>query len=256
MNRTPPKEVRQALRREVGFGCPVNGCGNPYLEWHHFDPPWHEKEHHNPEGMIALCPVHHRKADAGAYTREQLHIFKAERKQKSIEIKGQFDWLRNKLLAVVGGNFYYEIPILFQIQNSPVIWFNRDEEGYLLLNLKMLTKSGETRLCLEDNFWIARGNLSDLECPPSGKLIHAKYPNGDKLRIEYFELDSLKDIKRRYADSQPENWKIEYPITALEVHYKVGGTKLEFGPRKTTIPEIGLLRNCFFNTGAVAINLG
>ena len=39
MNRTPPKKVIQTLRQEVGFGCPIPNCGNPYLEWHHFDPP-------------------------------------------------------------------------------------------------------------------------------------------------------------------------------------------------------------------------
>lgn len=152
MNRNPPKKVRQVLRQEVGFGCPVNGCSNPYLEWHHFDPPWSEEQHHNPDGMIALCPIHHRQADAGAYTKEQLHNLKAEGKQRATEVKGKFDWLRNKLLAVVGGNFYYEVPIIFQRQNEPIIWFNRDEEGYLLLNLKMLTKSQETRLYIEDNF--------------------------------------------------------------------------------------------------------
>ena len=55
MNRTPPKKVIQTLRQEVGFGCPVPNCGNPYLEWHHFDPPWSIENHHRPEGMIALC---------------------------------------------------------------------------------------------------------------------------------------------------------------------------------------------------------
>src|SRR5918912_315690 len=36
VNRTPPAAVRRELRREVGFGCPVPDCGNPYLYWHHF----------------------------------------------------------------------------------------------------------------------------------------------------------------------------------------------------------------------------
>lgn len=52
MNRTPPEPVREILRKEVNFGCPIEGCGSPYLEYHHFDPPWHEREHHDPQGMI------------------------------------------------------------------------------------------------------------------------------------------------------------------------------------------------------------
>jgi hypothetical protein len=37
--RRPPMDVIRLLRSEVGFCCPVEGCGNPYLTWHHFDPP-------------------------------------------------------------------------------------------------------------------------------------------------------------------------------------------------------------------------
>ncbi|MEW8055956.1 MAG: hypothetical protein AB2796_11590, partial [Candidatus Thiodiazotropha sp.] len=107
MNRTPPKNVREKLRQEVGFGCPIDECSNPYLQWHHFDPPWRIKNHHNPEGMIALCPAHHGKADAGAYTPNQLRAYK-KNKVQSQKIKGKFDWLRNDLLVVIGGMFYYK----------------------------------------------------------------------------------------------------------------------------------------------------
>src|SRR4029079_15500764 len=105
MERTPPVDVRKQLRREVQFGCPVSGCANPYLEYHHFDPPWREKHHHNPEGMLALCAEHHRKADAGAFTVEQLREMK---KESPNTVRGRFNWLRNELLAVVGGSFYFE----------------------------------------------------------------------------------------------------------------------------------------------------
>lgn len=71
-----PKRVKEILREEVGFGCPVRDCGNPYLEYHHFDPPVHIKPHNEPNGMIALCAQHHKKADGHAYTDEQLHAFK------------------------------------------------------------------------------------------------------------------------------------------------------------------------------------
>lgn len=255
MNRTPPKAVRQALRREVGFGCPVLECGNPYLEWHHFDPPWHVEEHHNPEGMIALCAEHHRKADAGAYTREQLRKLKSVAHGHAAEVAGRFDWLRNRLLAVVGGNFYYETPVIFTFRDHPVIWFNRDVDGHLLLNLGMLSTVKEERLHLDDNFWIAKGNLSDFECPPSGKLLRAEYPNGDMVRIQYFELSSSEEIKRRYPDAHTDAWKVELPITAVEIHFRVGGTELEFGPRWTRLPGNDIIRNCFMSHCGAGIAL-
>ncbi len=61
--RTPPIAVRRQLRREVGFGCSLPGCGVPYLTWHHFDPPWRQEHYHRVEGMIALCRDHADKAD-------------------------------------------------------------------------------------------------------------------------------------------------------------------------------------------------
>lgn len=100
MNRDPLTDVKRILRKEVGFGCPVEGCGNPYLTWHHFDPTWSEKQHHDPKGMIALCREHHDKADAGAYTREQLHELKKNPRTK--DVVGKFDWMRNKLMLVAG----------------------------------------------------------------------------------------------------------------------------------------------------------
>ncbi len=166
MNRTPPAKVMQILRTEVGFGCPVPNCGNPYLEWHHFNPVWKDKEHHNPEGMIALCAEHHKKADVGGFTNEQLHKFKLQGKKSFEKIKGRFDWLRNKLIVVIGGNLFYETLNILQIGTKPIIWLRRDENGYLLLNFRMLTLSGENRLILEDNNWLQQGDLSDFECPP------------------------------------------------------------------------------------------
>jgi len=92
MDRTPPAEVRRVLRQEVGFCCPIDGCGSPYLSWHHFDPPWREREHHDPAGMIALCLQHHKEADAGTFTEAQLKQLK--KTSASREVKGRFNWKR------------------------------------------------------------------------------------------------------------------------------------------------------------------
>lgn len=255
MNRTTPTEVRRRLRKEVGFGCPIPGCGNPYLYWHHFDPPWHEQQHHNPDGMIALCAEHHAKADAGAYTKEQLRDFKRQAAERSQEVRGRFEWMRRNLLAVVGGNFFYETLIIFEFRGQPIIWFNRDEDGYLLLNIRMLTKSGQPRIQIEDNFWLSRGEPIDLESPPSGKLLRVSYPNDDALKIEFFELESVAELRARYPEVRPERWGVRFPITAVEVYENVGGTNIEFGPRETRLPGM-TLRNNFMRGCRAGIALG
>ena len=87
LSRTPPESVRHFLRSEVNFGCPIQGCGIPYLTWHHFDPPWNIEEHHNPEGMIALCHTHADLADGKRWTNDQLRQFETKTLSIQEEVK-------------------------------------------------------------------------------------------------------------------------------------------------------------------------
>jgi hypothetical protein len=213
------------------------------------------EEHHNPDGMIALCAEHHSKADVGAFTVEQLREFKRRGRERAGVTRGRFDWMRNDLLAVVGGNFYHETPVIFQYGDQPIIWFNRDEDGYLLLNLHMLSQSRDERMSLEDNYWLARGQPEDIECPPSGRLLHAKYMNGDEVRVEYYELPSLSSAQAKFPSARAESWNIQFPITAVEVQSIIGGTGLGFGPKSTTLPGIQMT-DCFSSHCGCGIRFG
>jgi len=251
MNRTPPIEVKRVLREEVGFGFPVKDCGLPYLEWHHFDPPWHVKNHHNPEGMIALCRTHHIQADNGAYTTEQLHELKKNGRENWRQVSGKFNWMRNRLLAVVGGNFYYETPVIFKFREQPIIWFERDENNYLLLNLHMLSTSNEPRAYIRNNEWFNVGGEEDIECPPSAKKVSIKYPNGDLVKVEFFELNTYEEAERRYPEARVREWPIELPITAVEVTNVVANSGLEFNAKETKFGMGNIMKNCFAsNCGA------
>lgn len=244
MNRNPPDSIKKALREEVGFRCPVPDCGSPYLEWHHFDPPWHIEEHHRPEGMVAFCREHHIQADHGAFTVEQIHDFKKDAKENWAQVKGQFNWMRNRLLAVVGGNFFYETPIIFQYKGKPVIWFERDANDYLLLNLYMLTTTNQPRAYIRNNEWFNTGGEEDIECPPSAKRLKISYPNGDFVSIEFFELATTAEAKKKYPEASVEHWGIEFPLTAVEVTNIVAGSGLEFNAKETKF-FTNIMRNCF-----------
>lgn len=268
MNRKPPKEVREILSREVGRGCPVPGCGSPYLEWHHFDPPWRMSHHQEPKGMIALCSEHHPIADGGAWTVEQLHEFKRKGTKNISEVRGKFNWLRNKLLLVAGSCFYYETLTILEYRGEPSIWLQRDENGYLLLNIRMLSTSKEPRLVMEDNGWVEKGEPKEFECPPSGKLIHAKYANGDEIKVEFKELESEVAAQKRYPKADVSQWKIperylnkqiefkqiEFPTTAVEIKNIVAGSNISFTPTKTTIGG-AMFQNCFFPYNRCAFSI-
>jgi hypothetical protein len=252
MSRTPPDGVRKVLRDEVGFGCPIPGCGSPYLECHHFDPPWRIKQHHDVKGMIALCREHHIQADQGAFTIDQLHAYKKNAKENWAAVKGKFNWMRNRLLAVVGGNFFYETPIILQHRGKPIIWIDRNESGYLLLNFFMLSTTGEPRTHMRNNEWFSVGGEEDIECPPSARRLKVSYPNGDLLTVEFFELESVDDVKKRYHEAPGDKWPVEFPITGVEVTNVVAGSGLEFNAQETTI-STNVFKGNFFARCGVAI---
>jgi hypothetical protein len=212
--------VRRQLRREVGFGCPIPGCGSPYLRWHHFDPPWGVREHHNPAGMIALCGEHHSKADAGAFTRDQLCKFKQLGREQGAAVKGRFDWMRHNLLGVLGGTFRYGTTYVVKVGGRRIIWFERDEEGYVLLNMN-LPESGGARLLMRNNYWMSFGHPIDLDCPPSGKRLHVWYENGDWVKVEFHELQSPDDLAGQYTFAPHEGFSAPFPVTAVNVDVKI-----------------------------------
>ncbi len=232
--KTIPPKVKEILRSEVGFGCPVKGCGNPYLEYHHFDPPVNVRPHNEPQGMIALCAQHHKKADGGVYTVEQLHDLKSDKANAKL-VKGNLDWLRRDLLAVVGGVFYYETPRIIVIDGHELISLKRDSEGYLRLSINMLSLNAEERLVVKDNSWENIGNPIDLRCPPQGKELEVKYANGDYLYLKFFELKSSDEATKRFKnDIFKSNESVNFPITVVEVNMNIGGTKIQLSPESTT----------------------
>lgn len=254
MNRKSPVSVIKQLRREVGFGCPVPECGNPYLEWHHFDPPWSVTPHHNPDGMVALCAEHHKKADNGAYTNNQLAAFKRNKVDPAI-IRGRFDWRRNKQLTVVGGNYYYETPRALVIDGHDVVALTRDEEGYLLLNVEMISLSTEVRARLVDNCWENIGSPVDLICPPSGKDLSIRYANGDYLAIHFYVIRDCAEFQEKFSTAPYD--MLEFPLTVAEVNCEIGGTDIKLTPLGTTIGTNQFIGNFMAHCGAgLVANLG
>jgi hypothetical protein len=245
-SRIPPAAVRRQLRREVGFGCPVSGCGNPYLEYHHFDPPWHVEKHHDPRRMVALCATHHAKADA--LTVEQARGLKRVSPDRP-EVQGRFEWMREEVLAIVGGNYYHETPIMVAFRNEPMIWFERDDDETLLLNLRMLTASGEPRTRLLDNDWLIRGDPEDVESPPNGSFLRVRYANGDDVSVRFRVWSDPDELVAQHEPTGRLLGSMRFPLVTAEVQMAVGGTNIRLGPRKTTLGGMTM-------TGSVASRCG
>jgi hypothetical protein len=185
--------------------------------------------------MIALCLQHHKQADVGTYTIEQLREFKAQGRAQASSIAGRFDWMRRDILAVVGGSYYYRIPAIVVINDVPAVWFTHNEAGELRLNFKMPSIDSRQRATILDNAWeIPPEGVETLICPPNGREISVKYSNGDYFRVVFSTVDTAEDLRAKHPDAR---WvdSLEYPLTMVELWETAAGTPISFTPKETHV---------------------
>ncbi len=167
--------------------------------------------------MIALCVEHAPKADNGAFTDDQLRELKRVGVERAKEVRGQFDWMRDEILVRVGGSYFYQQDRVFEVGTQPVIWFNRDDDGYLLLNFVMPKFFDAPRATIVDNFWSIAPDVKEVICPPSGRLIDIDYGDGDRFRAEFLTLKSQSEALDRFPDAQIWISDVTFPLTVVEL---------------------------------------
>lgn len=203
MNRDIPSAVKKALRKEVNYGCPVPDCGSPLLTWHHFDPPWHIQNHHNPEGMIALCTTHHPIADAGTFSNEQLHAFK--KTPNSLEnIKNKFEWYPARSLIRLGGCYAYDW-CRITISGTKILEINKDESGLTSIDLFLEDESNRVLAEMENNYFVTYPeNVHDVSISASANRIKI-WSKERKIGFEcHFSRKSPEEIERLIENDYPE----------------------------------------------------
>ncbi|HEU4966353.1 MAG TPA: HNH endonuclease signature motif containing protein [Candidatus Saccharimonadales bacterium] len=144
--------TRRILRKEANFGCAI--CGEPYLTYHHFDPPWKELHHDNPEGMIALCVKHAALADANTFTKEQLRARKRSPANKSTMLESTFEWFRQNFLFIVGGNVTFKCNTILESSRERIIWLEEDEAtASRSISMNIRDQAGSLILSMDKNQW-------------------------------------------------------------------------------------------------------
>ena len=246
MRRDPPEPIKRLLRQEVRFGCPIPGCANPVLTWHHFDPPWNEKQHHNPEGMIALCTQHHPLADGGTWTRSELRSFK-ENPPDISSIRKRFLWSESEIIYRLGGSYAANCGQILSISGIPVLWDTRSPDGRLLFSLDLRDQYDSQILFLDHNCLdidaVSAHDLSINTHETHLKIMLAKRCIGLDLHLRHQTIDrfaeQLDKDATRAAKSGPK-W--------LPKNYDLGGTK----------PDISYILNyakdnCLDSDGRIAV---
>ncbi|GAA2176677.1 hypothetical protein GCM10009784_24110 [Arthrobacter parietis] len=195
---------------------------------------------------MALCSVHHRKADA--WTAEQCRELKEQ--SHTAEVSGRFEWMRHEVVGIVGGNFYHETPNMVVFRDQPIIWFDRDERGYLLLNIRMLSASGQPRTELIANDWEIRGDPLDVDSPPNGSSLRVQYANGDDVGVRFKVWESAEILEAVHPRILVLKDELDFPLVTAEVHMTVGGTNIRFDSKESQIDGGLLTGNVMSRCGA------
>ncbi|MEK3986405.1 HNH endonuclease signature motif containing protein [Paenibacillus sp. FSL K6-3166] len=204
-NRIPPTEIRRKLRKEVGFGCPIKGCMSPFLEYHHFDPPWHEGHTHNTEGMIALCPSHHSMADRETWTREELKMLKIENEIKSV--KGKLHWNLRDSIVNAGSNFIIiKDRFSLRVLKNEIFGLSENENGQITLNALLWNQFGEVIIQIIDNdIIVAPNKVDDFVCNASGNKIRIE----SKENQTYLEFTIKREKVRKLGEFLTNEYNLQ-----------------------------------------------
>lgn len=201
LNRTVPEKVKSQLRQEVNFGCPLPDCGCPLLTWHHFDPPWHIRNHHNPDGMIALCVEHHAMADQGIFSNEQLHAFKSNPNKLNL-IRNKFLWFPEASIIRLGGcyaNDWCELSLC----ERPLLEIKRDNDGLTKICFMLFDKHGEIIAAMNKNeFTLIPKNIHDFTVAASSNRIKIWYEKSSIGFELHYSRKNLKQIEAFLADDK------------------------------------------------------
>ena len=243
--RKPPKSVRDQLCAEVGFRCPVDDCGLPYLTFHHFDPPWRTEKHHRPEGMIALCSNHAAKADGNHYPDEYLHLLKKQGRARSRSIEGKFEYMRQDAVVVIGTVAHYNPKTVLEINGRRCIYFERDSDGFLTMSFEMPSSAGYPRVQMRDNVWTIPPDARSVTCPPRGRLLKVEFANGDVFEMRLVEAESMQDLIAKTGNPSVRSLQndLTFPITILNFWERSASGAIEFGRHSTQVGGI-TMTNC------------
>ena len=146
--------------------------------------------------MVALCLDHHKRADAGAFSTEQLRAMKVHAPEDPI--RGAFDWQRDQLVVKAGGMTAIGCPVILQFGDHDAIWLSTVDQGHQLLNLDVWGSDGHPLFSMRDNDWVTITDVDDLECPPSGKSLVLRAASlGVFLRLTFTAV-TREQLRERY----------------------------------------------------------
>jgi hypothetical protein len=211
-----PVGVRRQLRREVNYGCPVYGCGNPLLTYHHFDPPYIEcasfgVNPHNPNGMIALCMEHHGQCDIkrtnhGWLSKEELRALKKSPFLSDMVV-GKINTLPPQILVVAGSVASVQERILLSVSDVPTMRL-RNAGGRLALDAFLMAEDGQEIAVVDaGDVLVKTQHVQDMEFLPRSISLTIDAGNYGLLKVRFSRL-STNDLAEYFTSEWSADWNL------------------------------------------------
>jgi hypothetical protein len=219
MERKIPEQVKNTLRKEANFVCPIPGCCNPLLTWHHFDPPWAIEKHHRPEGMISLCMDHHKMADLGAFTIEDLHKFKKKPNTPKI-IESTFHWNLHESIIRLAGNYSVESRFSLDLLGQNIFNINSDEDGKIKISFALLNTENKLIALMDRNkFQISHKDIEQFSISASSNRIKI-FDTANKVGFElHHSRITLEQFEKKFnKDMGIKDGDITFQLNAIKHH--------------------------------------
>ncbi|WP_282091278.1 HNH endonuclease signature motif containing protein [Epibacterium ulvae] len=223
-----PTAVARQLRQESGFGCAV--CGNPIIEYHHIIE-WQERQHFDPEHMIALCPTHHTEygklPKAKCYSAKQNPI-----NIRNKRIKGYLGGNKSQKAVRIGAMTVANCKSLIDFSGISLFSYNFIGEEYAL-NVFLPDQNFWPEIEIRENQLIAEtGKFWDIEFKTNW-VKFKRFQKGTFLEVDFrgdeIEIDGAFSVGG--VDFELKEKKSQVGgIILSSIHFENFGTGFSFGP--------------------------
>jgi hypothetical protein len=128
LSRHIPKQIKEVIRKDAGYGCVFCGC--VLVEYEHIEPEFHNAVEHLPSNMTLLCPMCHDKVTKKIISKKQ--VWSAKLNPKGLEQGFVSDTLfpnADRLEFQLGNMRYLNMGVAISFFGKPLFWFEEPEQG-------------------------------------------------------------------------------------------------------------------------------
>lgn len=151
-----PQPIQNHLKKEALYGCTICGC--PILEFVDFTLTGTQGAHipgqeaYLPENMVAICPSHSLKFQAGEIDSSALRHSKNNPFNKVHE-ESAFTITSNELTVSLGGCTFINTSRLLVVDDFDIINVRRESQRFMVLDVNFFDGSNKLVAIISENGW-------------------------------------------------------------------------------------------------------